>query len=209
MTADDDTLSLRAGGPDALAACFERYRDRLKAMVVFRLGTRLRGRVDPSDVVQEAYLDAVARLPAYVADPKVVPFVWLRFLTAQRLDILFRTHLGARMRSVGLEVPLDRAGESDSAANLADWLIARGTPVPEQAVRAEVRAAVLAGLERMDEADRQVLILRHFEQLTNGEVAAELGLTEAAASKRYARALMKLKDVLALLSDPTVVLRRP
>ena len=186
----DDTGFLCGGGPDALAVCFARYRDRLRAMVAYRLGTGLRGRLDPSDVLQDAYLDAAARLPEYAANPTLPPFLWLRFLTAQRLDQLFRAHLGAQRRAADREVPL--AG--DPMCEL--------TPPPAAAVRAETQARVLAALHRMGDDDRAILVLRHFEQLTTAEAAAELGLTEAAASKRYLRALLKLKDELGGSLDP-------
>ena len=180
----DDTRYLCSGGPDALAVCFARYRERLRAMVAYRLGGGLGGRFDPSDVLQEAYLDAAARLPEYAANPALPPFLWLRFLTAQRLDQLFRAHLGAQRRAVDREVPLggDPVGEL--------------TPPPAAAARAETQARVLHALHRLGDDDRAILVLRHFEQLTTAEAAAELGVTDAAASKRYLRALLKLRDEL-------------
>lgn len=182
----DEAEYLRAGGPDALAVLFARYRDRLQAMIAYRLGPGLRGRFDPADVLQEAYLDAATRLPEYAAGPPVPPFLWLRFLTAQRLDRLFRTHLGAQRRAADREVPLDGAG----------GLSCDHTPPVAGAVRAEVQGLVLAALDRLSADDRAILVLRHFEQLTTAEAAAELGISEPAAGKRYLRALLKLKDEL-------------
>ncbi len=189
----DETSYLRTGGPDALAVCFARYQDRLRAMIAYRLGGGLRGRFDPSDILQEAYLDAAARLPEYAANPPAPPFLWLRFLTAQRLDRLFRTHLGAQRRAADREVPLDATGGD---------LTCDHTPPAAGAVRAEVQARVQTALTRLGDDDRTILVLRHFEQLTTAEAAAELGLTEAAAGKRYLRALLKLKDVLAAAAGP-------
>lgn len=182
---------------DDLSRCFAQYRARLRAMVAFRLGDRLGGRVDPSDVLQEAFLDATTRLPQYRSHPTLPPFLWLRFLTAQRLDEHFRRHLGAAMRSVRNEIPLDHALGSDSSNLLANWLVCDHTPPPEQSSRTELKYLVAVALGEMDEADRNVLILRHFEQLTNGEAALELGITEAAAGKRYVRALVKIKAILS------------
>jgi RNA polymerase sigma-70 factor, ECF subfamily len=192
-----DTDPGRLDGPGALTDYFARHRERLRAMVVFRLGNRLRGRVDPSDVLQETYLDAASRLAEYRANPRLPPFIWLRFLAAQRLNILFRRHLGAAARSVEREVPLGAAaGPSDSSSLLAEQLIAGGTPPPEQAARLELEAVVAAALDELEEADREILILRHFEHLTNTEAAGELGVSESAASKRYVRALLRLKEIL-------------
>lgn len=183
----DEAEYLRTGGPDALAVCFARYRDRLRAMIAYRLGAGVRGRFDPSDVLQEAYLDAAARLPEYASGPPVPPFLWLRFLTAQRLDRLFRTHLGAQKRATEREVPLVSA---------VGGLSCDHTPPFAGAVRSELQTLVVEALERLPADDRSILVLRHFEQLTTAEAAAELGISEAAAGKRYLRALLKLKDEL-------------
>jgi RNA polymerase sigma-70 factor (ECF subfamily) len=180
----DDLALLREGGADALAVCFARYRDRLTAMVAYRLGAGLQGRFDPADVLQEAYLDAAGRLADYLANPTLPPFLWLRFLTGQRLDRLFRTHLGAERRAADREVPLP-AGVMDDH-----------TPPLAGAARAEVQTLVLAALARLSADDRAILVLRHFEQLTTAEAAAELAVSQAAAGKRYLRALLRLKDVL-------------
>jgi RNA polymerase sigma-70 factor (ECF subfamily) len=172
-----------------------RHHARLRRMVALRLDPRLRGRVDPSDVLQEAYLDAAKHLPAYLADPPLPVFLWLRQLAGTRLAKAHRHHLGTRGRDVRREVPAGGVPEASSAA-LADGLLARDARPSEAAMRAELRARLEAALNRLAPADREMLALRHFEQLTNGEAARVLNLTEAAASKRYVRALDRVREVL-------------
>jgi RNA polymerase sigma-70 factor (ECF subfamily) len=178
----------------------ERHHDRLRRMVALRLDHRLRGRVDASDVLQEAYLDACHRLADYLRAPAMPFFLWLRFLVAQRLQEQHRRHLGARARDAGREVALDVGGlPGASSAALAAHLLGRLTPPSQAALRAERKALLQSALARMEALDREVLALRHFEQLSNGEVAQVLGIDKSAASKRYARALVRLKDVLRTL----------
>jgi RNA polymerase sigma-70 factor (ECF subfamily) len=175
----------------------DRHRDRLRRMVALRLDRRLQGRIDPSDVIQEACLDAARRLPEYTDNPTMPFFLWLRYLTGQRLVDEHRRHLGAQARDAGREISLYRGAlpETTSAA-LAAHLLGR-LPSPTQAViRAERKIRIQEALNSMDPIDREVLALRHFEELSNGEAAAVLGLDKSAASKRYARALIRLKDIL-------------
>jgi RNA polymerase sigma-70 factor (ECF subfamily) len=167
-------------------------------MVALRLDQRLQGRLDASDVIQEAYLDASARLPEYLRQPAMPFFLWLRFLTGQKLLELHRRHLGARMRDAGREVSLYRGSlPATSSAALAAQLLGHDTRPSEAAIRAERKIRLQEALNRMGPLDREVLALRHFEHLNNSEAAQVLGLAEAAASKRYVRALKKLKEILA------------
>jgi RNA polymerase sigma-70 factor (ECF subfamily) len=169
-------------------------------MVALRLDRRLRGRVDASDVLQEAYLDAFGRLADYLREPAMPFFLWLRFLVAQRLQEQHRRHLGAQARDAGREVALDAGGAPGaSSAALAAHLLGRLTPPSQAALRAERKALLQSALAQMEPLDREVLALRHFEQLSNGEAARVLGIDKSAASKRYARALVRLKDVLRTL----------
>jgi RNA polymerase sigma-70 factor, ECF subfamily len=184
---------LREGWGDLLAGS----RDRLRRMVALRLDERLRGRVDPSDVIQEAYLEATGRLADYARQEEPMPpFLWLRFLTLQRLQISHRKHLGTRSRDAGREVSI--YPEATSAA-IAAQLLGRDTRASEALVRAERKLRLQEALGTMDVMDREVLALRHFEQLSNGECARVLGLGESAATKRYIRALKRLKDILTAL----------
>jgi RNA polymerase sigma-70 factor, ECF subfamily len=197
---DIDDLLRRAGtgDADALGQLFTRYRDRLRQMVRLRLDRRLHGRVDPSDVLQEAYLDFARRLPEYVRNPAVPFYLWLRFLAGQRLIDLHRQHLGAKMRDAGQEVSLYRgAFPQASSVSLAAQLLGRLTSASRAAMRAETQIRVQEALNSMDPLDREVLTLRHFEMLSNDETAQVLGLKKSAASNRYVRALGRLKALLS------------
>jgi RNA polymerase sigma-70 factor (ECF subfamily) len=189
---------VRTGDPGALADAFARCRDRLRRMVVIRMDRRLQGRVDPSDVIQEAHLDAARRLEEYARDPKVPPFLWLRTVVGDRLVKLHRQHLGTQMRDAGLEVSIYRdALPAASSAALAAQLLGRHTSPTEAAVRAERMLRVQDALNALDPIDREIISLRTFEGLSRAEAAQALGIEEAAAAKRYVRALARLKSVLA------------
>jgi len=191
---------LADGDQQALADLFARYRDRLRRMVKLRLDRRLQGRIDASDVLQDAYLDIARRAPEYAANPTMPFFLWLRFLTGQRLLMVHRQHLGARMRDAGQEVSLYRGAlPQASSVSLAAQLLGRMTSPSLAAVRAEMQLKLQEALNGMDPIDREVLVLRHFEELSNGETAAVLGLQKAAASNRYVRALKRLKEVLSAM----------
>ncbi len=201
MTDDSDEFrrtldSVLEGDPGALASLFSVYRDRLQRMVELRLDTRLRGRVSASDILQEAYIGALQRLPHYQASSDVPIFVWLRSVTMQRLIDVHRRHLGGQVRDAGREV---RLGEVDamgaSSAQIAELFVDNTSP-SLAARRGETLAQVREALEQLDPIDREVLVLRHFEQMSNHEAAASLGIKAAAASKRYVRAVERLKGVL-------------
>ena len=185
------------GDPQGLGTLLARHGDRLRRMVALRMDRRLQGRIDPSDVIQETYLEASVRLAEYLRDPSMPFFLWLRFLAGQKLVTLHRHHLGVQMRAVGQEVALCRGPlpEASSAA-LAAQLLGHDTRPSEAAVRAELKIRVQDGLNSMDPLDREVLALRHFEQLSRAEIAQVLEISEGAAGKRYIRALERLKRIL-------------
>jgi RNA polymerase sigma-70 factor (ECF subfamily) len=199
----DDLIHLAAAGdPGALAALWERHRARLHRMIRLRLDRRLQGRVDPSDVLQEAYLDLADRLPDYVRDRPLPPFLWLRLVTGQRLMQVHRRHLGAAMRDAGREVSLHAGAlPQASSTSLAAQLLGHLTTASKAAVRAERQLMLQQTLNGMDPVDREIIALRHFEELTNGEAAEVLGLSKAAASKRYVRALSRLQALLERMPD--------
>ena len=188
------------GDQAAWALILTPHRKRLRRMVALRLDQRLRGRIDPSDVLQEAFLQAAMALPRYLERPEQPVFLWLRWLTGMTLQLVHRRHLGVQGRDAGREVQLlDRPWPEASSAALAAQLLGRDTRPSVAAMRAERQRRLQEALNAMDPLDRDVLVLRHFEDLTNAEVARELRIQESAASKRYIRALHRLKEILASL----------
>jgi RNA polymerase sigma-70 factor (ECF subfamily) len=188
----------RAGDPKALDEVFVKHRDRLRRMVEMRLDWRLRARIDASDVIQDAYLEVASRLAEYLQNPRLPLFLWLRLVVGERLTTLHRHHLGTRMRDAGREVSLFQGAlPAASSAALAAQLLGQQTSPTQAAVRAERMLRIQEALNTLDPLDREVLALRHFEQLTRAEAAQALGIEEAAAAKRYLRALKRLKELLA------------
>jgi RNA polymerase sigma-70 factor, ECF subfamily len=189
---------LRDGDRTAAADLLSRQRERLRRLIDLRLDFRLRARLDTSDVLQEAMFDIAARLDDYLKDPKVPFFLWMRVIAGERLTRLHRQHLGVKMRDAGRDVSLYRgAVPAASSFALASMLLGKLTAPPEAAVRAERRLRVQQALDLLDPTDREVLALRHFEQLSPSEAAIVMGLKPDAASKRYVRALLKVKKLLA------------
>jgi RNA polymerase sigma-70 factor, ECF subfamily len=187
----------RAGDPAAVSDIFARHRDRLRRMVDMRLDRRLQGRFDASDVIQEAHLEVAARLADYLADPKLPLFLWLRLVVGERLTKLHRTHLGSQKRDAALEVSIFReALPAASSAALAAQLLGKHTSPTQAAVRAERLLNLQEAINALDPIDREIVSLRHFEELSRSEAAQALGIEEAAAAKRYVRALKRLKDLL-------------
>lgn len=189
---------LRRGDAQALGDLFSRHRERLRRMVEFRLNARLRGRISPSDVLQEAYIDALKRLPHFQKEPDVPFFIWLRSVTIQRLIDVHRQHLGAQARDAGREVRFAPGGQGGAEASSEAMAELMGDMTsPSMAVqRIEAVASLRAVLDGLEPIDREVLALRHFEEMSNNEVAAVLGIQPAAASKRYIRALERLRAAL-------------
>jgi RNA polymerase sigma-70 factor, ECF subfamily len=187
------------GDESALAALFDGYRGQLRRMIRLRLARQLSGRVDSSDVLQEAYLDVRNRLGEYARDPAAMPFhLWLRLAASQRLTDVHRFHLGAQMRDAGQEISLHRGPfPQASSVSLAAQLLGKMTSASHAAIRAEHKLIVQEALNGMDPIDREVLALRRFEHLSNEETALVLGLTKSAASNRYIRALKRLKEILS------------
>jgi RNA polymerase sigma-70 factor (ECF subfamily) len=167
-------------------------------MVHLRLSRRLAGRVDDSDIIQEAYLDAARRLDEYVRQPVLPFFLWLRQLTALKLAEVQRRHPGTQLRDADREVTMHRGmlPLADSVS-LAAQLLATLTTPSQPAIKAETRLLVQEALNGMDPIDREVLALKHFEQLNTAEIAVVLGLSKAGAGSRYLRAIKKLREFLS------------
>jgi RNA polymerase sigma-70 factor (ECF subfamily) len=201
----DAAEAVRAAGgdPAAWAVLLERHLPRLRRMVELRLDRRLVGRLDPSDVLQEACLQASVALPGFLARAELPFYLWLRWLTGRTLQTIHRRHLGVRARDAGREVRLDGAGVTCvSSAVLAAQLLGRDSRPSDAAARAERRQCVREALDALDPVDREVLVLRHFEELTAAETAQVLGIARSAASKRYIRALQRLKGRIEALAGP-------
>ncbi|MEW6743064.1 MAG: sigma-70 family RNA polymerase sigma factor [Planctomycetota bacterium] len=181
---------LRRGEAGALVEMFATFRPRLRRMIELYLDPRVASRLDPSDILQDAYLEAARRAGDYAREALVDPYVWLRGLTSERVVNLHRRHLGAQRRSVQRELPLD------SSVLLATRLLAPQSSPSQAMMRQELQRRVQEGLARLREEDREVLVMRQFEGLSNGEVAQALGLSDSGASMRYGRALYRLKQVL-------------
>jgi RNA polymerase sigma-70 factor, ECF subfamily len=189
---------LRQQGQAALAAAFMGHRERLRRMVQLRIDRRVAGRVDPSDVLQETFLEASRQFDQYQANPPMPVFLWLRLLAGQRLMAIHRQHLGAQKRDARQEIGLHRDAmpEADSLS-LSCSLLGAVTSPSMAAMRLEMRGQLQAVIDGLEPLDREILALRHYEELTNQEAAEELGIAAAAASKRYIRALERLKMALS------------
>jgi RNA polymerase sigma-70 factor (ECF subfamily) len=206
MIEENDSTELvkrgAAGDQQAVNDLFERHRERLRAMVRLRINRRLQGRIDASDVLQEAYLEVCKGFADYARAPTLPFYLWLRHITGQKLISLHRHHLGAKMRDADKEVALYRGAlPQASSISLAAQLLGRLSSPSHAAIRAELQIRVQEALNSMDAIDREVLALRHFEMLTNDETAQVLGIKKSAASNRYIRALARLKDILAMMPD--------
>lgn len=196
-----DEGPVSAGTPSgwsALAGAFTEQRDRLRRLVAARIDRRIAGRVDPSDVLQDAYLDGIRHLRGQQKPPPFSLWRWVRFLVGQRLMALHRWHLGTRKRDPRLESrPPAAPGDANNSRDHSWGLPGRLTTPSREAVCDERQARLFALLEALPPSDQEILLLRHFEELSNEQAAVELAITPAAASKRYVRALERLRAAAA------------
>ncbi|WP_437187228.1 sigma-70 family RNA polymerase sigma factor [Planctomicrobium sp. SH668] len=188
------------GDRQALGILFAHYRSRLERIVAFRMDHRLIGRVDPDDVLQEAYLDAEKRIEHFLQDSTDSFFIWLRLIVNQTLIDIHRRHLGTQSRDARRERSISGGwGDSSSSFGLSRHLLGTHSSPSQAVVRQELVEQMNLALEGMGELDREVLALRHFEELTNSETATALGISEQAASLRYVRAIVRMRKVLEAL----------
>ena len=188
------------GDREALGELFAIYRPRLWRMVTFRLHPSLQGRIDADDVLQDAWLRAVERIDHFFEIEGESSFLWFRSVVTQTLLDLHRFHLGAQKRSTAREKSIDVGWATGStSSSLAFHLSDSARSPSSNASRTELSKQLDSVLSGMNEVDREVLALRHFESLSNREVASLLGMTEQAASIRYVRALGRLKQILELV----------
>lgn len=189
--------SLRSGREDALADYFFQVQDRLKRIVNFRLDYRLSGRVSESDVIQETFVRAAKRIDSFLEKDDMPFFVWLRLEVSQKLHEIHRHHFGAEKRDIRKEIKFGKNNDSgQTSMALAAHIVAKLTSPSRLIERAEQIAILEKTLGEMNELDREVIALRHFEELSNIETARILEIEPAAASKRYLRALKRLKEIM-------------
>ncbi len=199
----DERRMLVEGGQTALASLFSSYQNRLERIVSFRLDPRIRGRIDAADILQEAYLEASHRLQSFLESTDASFFVWLRQQTLQTLIDVHRREFRQK-RDVNREIRFAATGASDGTSlSIAQFLIDQLTSPSQLAVNAEEMQWLQEALNSMHEVDREVLALRHFEQLGNSQVAEILGLTPTAASNRYLRAAARLSEIMQRLNSKT------
>lgn len=193
---------LLAGDEKALADLFSFHRDRLWAIVDMRLDRRLTGRVDADDVLQEAFLDAVSRITYFVNEHSGSLFIWLRMVVLQSLANLHRRHLDSQKRDAKRERSLFARDKNHAmSTSLSLQLLGHLTSPSNALMRQEMSQQLENAVATMVPLDREVLTLRHFEQLTNSEVAEVLEITQKAASIRYTRALERLKPIIQQIED--------
>ena len=192
----------RRGDDEQLWALLEGYQQRLRRMVDIRLHPRLRGRVDPSDVIQESLMEISARIPSYLEGSDLPFYLWARLITGQKLMQFHRRHLDAQRRDVRRELRIAESGApAASSMVMARALVGKELTPSQVAVRKEEEERLGAALEELSESDREILVLRHFEDLRNVDVARLLDIPTSTASQRYLRALEQLSAILDALRD--------
>ncbi|MFO1019698.1 MAG: sigma-70 family RNA polymerase sigma factor [Planctomycetales bacterium] len=187
--------------PVAVNRLLDRHREALVQMIRMRLDRAMAQRVDASDIVQEVLLEASQRLPDYLKEPKLPFHLWLRQMAKDRLIDAHRRHREAQRRSVDREQSLQAAANSDASSRnyLVELRDQELTPAAAN-IRKEMEIRFLQAIEQLEEEDKEVILMRHYEQLTNSEVAEALGLSQPAAGMRHLRALRRLREILG--EDP-------
>ena len=193
----DNVLELveqaQAGDGDALAKLFTQYKRQLRTMIALRMDNNLKGRVDPSDILQDAWVNVVRKLPNYDSD-KMSFFVWLRLVTTDQIITSHRQHIGAQKRDAGRE--LRRQHLNATSLSLGNFFVDKYTSVVGRAIKAEQQARLHAALDQMEDCDREIIAMRIFEGMSNAETAESLEITTNAASKRFIKAVGKIRNEL-------------
>lgn len=186
----------RAGEAVAVDELLALCRDPLRRAVDLRLDRQLARREDASDIVQKVLLDAHRRFPEYLSDPKMPFHLWLRHMAQDRIIDAHRRHQGAARRSIDREQAAGPTLDEASSIQLVAQLVDQEMTPASAAIQQELQQKLQAVLMDLDETDREIILMRYYEQMSNQEVAAALDLTEAAASMRHLRALRRLKDAM-------------
>ena len=184
---------VRRGDAAAFEELFKRHRVRLRNAIAMRMDRRVSARVDASDILQETYMEAFRRLPKYLEQEGMPFYLWLHWIAREKVIALHRRHLGAGKRAVQQEVPLMPV---DSSAEFVSGLIGRLPSPSQELAKAELAERLRLALGQLDDDDRDLILWRHFEQLSARDMALLLDITEASASKRYIRAVEKLRKLL-------------
>jgi len=192
-------LRLREGDRGALGDLFSLHRQRIWRMIRFRMDRRLAARIDPDDVLQEAFLAARTRVDNFLAEPHRSFFVWLRMIALQTLFDQHRHHIGAEMRNAARDVRIDQLNSSNTSLCLAAQLAGTLTSPSQAAAGLEMMQQLEQAIATMAALDQEIIAMRHFEDLTNVESAEALGISPTAASNRYVRAIARLKEILTAL----------
>ena len=187
----------KQGESSAVDQLLDQHRTSLRRMIDLRLDPALARRVDASDIVQDVLLEASKRLADYVKNPAMPFHLWLRHIAKDHIIDMHRKHRLAQRRSIDKEQSIRPALADQSSMDLAAQFIDQELTPASAAIRQELQRRLEGAVAEMDEDDREMILMRHFEQLSNQEVATELGLSEAAASMRYLRAIRRLRTLLA------------
>lgn len=177
------------------------HRERLKRMVSVRMNQKLQGRLDASDVIQDTFVEAARALESYLDSPKISVFMWLRKLAGEKLIQAHRKHLGAEKRTAHREQAIFGGVPAATSQVIAIQLSGKLTSPSIAAQKQESKDELMQALEQMGEIDREILMLRHFEQLSNKETAEVVGMNYEAVKKRYIRALDKLRELMMGTSE--------
>ena len=204
-SSDSETTQLlqraQRGDAHAVEQLMNKHRQRLRRMISVRMDPRLTSRVDPSDVVQETLADASRKLPEYAREQPLPFYPWLRQIAWSRLVDLHHQHIDAKKRSITREQKLDMDVSDESVLDLARQFVSSGTSPSARLVRQELHQRAREAMARMEPNDREVLVMRHLEQMQISEIAAVLNLTESAVKMRRLRAIERLRNRLGVDSQ--------
>jgi RNA polymerase sigma-70 factor (ECF subfamily) len=194
----------REGNAEASQQLLALHRERLRHLIALRMDRRLAARLDPSDVIQEALADAWRQLPNYLEERPIAFYPWLRQVALDRLVLLHNRHLRTQKRSLLREQGQPLAMPDESVLQLAQQLVASGTTPSGKMRRDELRNQLQLALLQLAERDREILVLRHLEQLSIAEIASVLGISEGAVKVRHFRALQRIRTQLSDVNQEDV-----
>jgi RNA polymerase sigma-70 factor (ECF subfamily) len=187
---------VRDGDADAVNRLLERHRAAIRRMIDSRMDRVIERRVDASDIVQDVMIEANRRLSDYLANPTMPFRLWLRHMARDRLIDAHRRHRVAATRSLDREVPLVARDVDGSSVDGLVGIIDRELTPAAAATWHELERRFAAAVDLLDDLDRQIVLLRHFEHLSTADAAEILGLSKPAAGMRYLRAMRRLRSLL-------------